>query len=411
MSDTGGGNYLAQTPARPIGSLPEQQFEYVGRLGPLYWIFLKNVLLSIVTLSVYRFWGRTNIRRYLWSNTRFMGDAFEYTGKGSELFAGFLIVFGIFFVSSSAIQILVVSFGPQSIVSAVLNIVFPIFIGYFVFVAQYAAQRYRLTRTVWRGLRGGMTGSAWTYGFYAFGVTLLTGLTLTLARPWARVRLIERRLSNSYFGDAKVSVAFSSRPLYPSYIAGLVAFTIGAAIVGYIVYLALVETHVFERFMDLMKMSGAGLGDDSGGGFGDTGGSSDKTSKQGSEEEAAKLIFTVLGFYVAVFLVLALLASICFSWFDAATARATAENATFQDLRFSSSATGLGIAWLIVSNVVLMMGTLYLAYPIVIHRTIRYITKHCHVLGTLDVERLRQNTLPKSRTGEGLLEVFDPGMF
>ena len=123
MSDTGGGNYLAQTPARPIGSLPEQQFEYVGRLGPLYWIFIKNVLLSIVTLSVYRFWGRTNIRRYLWSNTRFMGDAFEYTGKGSELFAGFLIVFGIFFVSSSAIQILVVSFGPQSIVSAVLNIV------------------------------------------------------------------------------------------------------------------------------------------------------------------------------------------------------------------------------------------------------------------------------------------------
>jgi len=410
MSDQAQGGYIPQTLARPVGSLPEQQFEYVGRLGPLYWIFIKNVLLSIVTLGVYRFWGRTNIRRYIWSNTRFMGDAFEYTGKGSELFAGFLIVFGIFFVTSTAIQILVVSFGPEHPVAAALNIVFPIFIGYFVFVAQYAAQRYRLTRTVWRGLRGGMTGSAWKYGFYAFGVTLLTGLTLTLARPWARVRLIERRLSNSYFGDAKVSVAYSSRPLYPSYIAGLVAFAIGTAIVGYVTYLALIETQVFERFMDLLKMGGAGLGDDTGG-FGDLTGTSDKTSKQGSEEEAAKLIFTVLGFYVAVFLVLMFLASICFAWFHAATARATAENATFQDLRFSSSATGLQIAWLVVSNVVLMLATLYLAYPIVIHRTIRFITRHCHVLGTLDVERLRQNTLPKSRTGEGLLEVFDPGMF
>lgn len=58
MSDQTQGNYLPQTLARPVGSLPEQQFEYVGRLGPLYWIFIKNVLLSIVTLGVYRFWGR-----------------------------------------------------------------------------------------------------------------------------------------------------------------------------------------------------------------------------------------------------------------------------------------------------------------------------------------------------------------
>jgi uncharacterized membrane protein YjgN (DUF898 family) len=407
MSDTGGANDLAQTLARPVGSLPEQRFEYVGRLGPLYWLFIKNLLLSIITLSIYRFWGRTNIRRYIWSNTRFMGDAFEYTGKGSELFAGFLIVFGIFFGASSAIQILVVSFGPESLVSAALNIVFPIFIGYFVFVAQYAAQRYRLTRTVWRGLRGGMTGSAWKYGLYAFGVTLLTGLTLTLARPWARVRLIERRLSNSYFGDAKVSVAFSSRPLYPSYIAGLIAFAIGAAIVGYITYLALAETHVIERFMEMLSMGGAGLGEGSGGDATGT----EKTSKQGGDEEIMKLVFLVLGTYVAVFVVLMLYASICFAWFDAATARATAENSTFQDLRFSSSATGLQIAWLVISNVVLMLATLYLAFPIVLHRTIRFITTHCHVRGTLDVERLRQNTLVKSRTGEGLLEVFDPGMF
>ena len=390
MSDTVGGSYLPQTPARPIGSLPEQQFEYVGRLGPLYWLFIKNILLSSITFGIYRFWGRTNIRRYIWSNTRFMGDAFEYTGRGGELFIGFLIVFGVFVGTSIAIELIALVLGPESPIVAMFDIVFPIFIGYFIFVAQYAAQHYRLSRTVWRGLRGGMTGSAWNYGFYAFGVTLLTGLTLTLARPWARARLIERRLSNSYFGDAKVSIAFSSRLLYPSYIAGLAAFIVGAAILAFVVYSALNGAGLFGRLAELF-MAGR--------------------EHSGDEAATVKLVFLIVGLYFGAIILLLLYATVCFAWFDAATARATAENSTFQDLHFASSATGGQIAWLVVTNILLMLLTLTLAYPIVIQRTLRFITTHCHVLGVLDVERLRQNTLVKSRTGEGLLEMFDPGMF
>lgn len=407
MSDISQGVFT-QSPARPIGTVPEQQFEYVGRLGPLYWLFIKTFLLSLVTFGVYRFWGRTNIRRYIWSNTRFMGDAFEYTGKGSELFAGFLIVFGIFFVSSAAINILVVGLGPDSPVSLILNIAFPIFVTYFVFVAQYAAQRYRLTRTVWRGLRGGMTGSAWNYGLYAFGVTILTGLTLTLARPWARARLIEKRLSNSYFGDAKVTIAMSSRPLYPSYLTGLAFVLVGASIVGYAVYTMLAGTGAIERFFDLLSSGGQTFDPDS---FEPGSGGTDKTSKQYDDADPAAIFFQVIGLYIGVTILLFIYAGICFAWFDAATARETARNSTFQDLRFSSSATGLQIAWLIVSNLLLVLVTFYLAFPVAVHRTIRFIVQHCHVHGTLDVERLRQNTLEKSRTGEGLLEAFDPGMF
>jgi uncharacterized membrane protein YjgN (DUF898 family) len=411
MIDTTGGEYSSQTLARPPGSPPVHRFEYDGRLGPLFWLFIKNLLLSIVTFGIYRFWGRTNIRRYIWSNTRFLGDTLEYTGKGSELFAGFLIVFGILFVVSAAVNIIVVGLGPESPVALILNIVFPIFIGYFVFVAQYAAQRYRLTRTVWRGLRGGMTGSAWSYGAYAFGVTLLTGLTLTIARPWARARLIERRLSNSYFGDAKITVAFSSRPLFPSYLAGLATFLVGAGLIGYLVYVALSGTDIVDRFTELFAMNGAdGSGGSSDGGSSDETGSR-KTTKAADEAEIAQLVFTVLGLYVLVAVVLLVYSAICFAWFDAATARVTAANATFQDLHFGSSASGGQIAWLVASNFLLILFTLYFAYPVVVQRTIRFVTRHCLVYGTLDVERLRQTTLVKSKTGEGLLEVFDPGMF
>ena len=64
--------------------VPHTQFVYDGRLGELYWIFIKNILLMIPTLTIWRFWGKTRMRRYLWSHTSLAGDRFEYTGTGGE---------------------------------------------------------------------------------------------------------------------------------------------------------------------------------------------------------------------------------------------------------------------------------------------------------------------------------------
>ena len=65
---------------------------YTGRLRKLIPIVLRNILLSIITLGIYRFWGKTKIRRYLWSQVSFRGEPLEYTGTGTELFLGFLVV-------------------------------------------------------------------------------------------------------------------------------------------------------------------------------------------------------------------------------------------------------------------------------------------------------------------------------
>jgi hypothetical protein len=88
-----------QTPAAGE-SVPSQQFAYDGRLGELFGIFFTNLLFSIITLGFYRFWAKTRMRRYIWSRVSLNGDAFEYTGTGGELFIGFLIVVGFFFVAT-----------------------------------------------------------------------------------------------------------------------------------------------------------------------------------------------------------------------------------------------------------------------------------------------------------------------
>jgi len=69
-----------------------QVLAYDGRLGRVIWLLIVNTLLSIVTLSLYRFWGKTRLRQYLWRSVTLFGDRLEYSGQGSQLALGFLIV-------------------------------------------------------------------------------------------------------------------------------------------------------------------------------------------------------------------------------------------------------------------------------------------------------------------------------
>ncbi len=88
---------------RPGGS---DAIEFRGERKPLAGIIVKNTLLTIITFSIYRFWARTNIRKYYWSNTLLLGDRLEYTGRGGELFVGFLIVMAILVPVSIVYQII-----------------------------------------------------------------------------------------------------------------------------------------------------------------------------------------------------------------------------------------------------------------------------------------------------------------
>ena len=56
-----------------------------------------NALLTLITLGIYRFWAKTNIRRFFWRNVSLLDDPLEYTGTGGELFVGFLIVIAVLF--------------------------------------------------------------------------------------------------------------------------------------------------------------------------------------------------------------------------------------------------------------------------------------------------------------------------
>lgn len=182
-----------------IATEPPARFS--GRTGPYLGLLAVNFLLNLVTFGFYRFWARTRLRRFLWSQTSVLGDALEYRGRGLELFLGFLLAMVILGLVSGAIGIvqltLAVYWPVGSQAAGLLNVVM---LAILIPFARYRARRYRLIRTAWRGIRGGQDGSGWHYALRSFGWGFVTLVSLGLARPWADMALTRYRMNHTLVG-------------------------------------------------------------------------------------------------------------------------------------------------------------------------------------------------------------------
>jgi uncharacterized membrane protein YjgN (DUF898 family) len=368
-------------------------FVYDGRLGELYKIFLLNLLLTIVTASIYRFWAKTKMRRYLWSHVSLEGDRFEYTGTGGELFVGFLIVMGFYLVVYFGFVAMTLSMDPGSPVLVVTQILLGLLLLYLVFVAQYAAQRYRLTRTLWRGIRGGMTGSAWIWGLKAAFFAFLSFITLTAAMPWTQMRLIDDRLNNSYFGDAKASIQSSSRPVYAAYFIGIAIMIVGLVLISAMLAGIQYLSGVYDEMMPIML-----------------GGADQATKEEQLGELIRKYLPLFIGLGILFYISLILLGFVAFAQYYVAMAREIAAKLHMGSLRFATPVTIGRLIWRYVGNVLIIVFTLGLGLPIAIHRTMQFLTRNIEIVGKIEGSEITQANLPRPKFGEGLLEAFDPGI-
>jgi hypothetical protein len=80
--------------------------------------------------------------------------------------------------------------------------------------AIYRARRYRLTRTVFRGLRFHQGGSAVHYAVRAMLWWIPTVITLGLAAPWATADLERYKMRNTFYGKLGGSFAASGGRLF-----------------------------------------------------------------------------------------------------------------------------------------------------------------------------------------------------
>lgn len=210
---------------------------FIGTRRELGGMLLRGYALLIPTIGLYRFWLTTWKRRFYWANTEIDGDPLEYTGNAMQLLLGFLMalaifvpLYGLFFyLSTQSSEAAIIGYSGVGVVLWFLS-------GY----AIYRARDFRLSRTLWRGIRCDQGGSAWGYAFRRFFWSLLVLATAGLAYPFMAGNLWSYRYRHSWYGDRQFSFVggwkLLARPFYVSYIViaiiGAVGLGMGSAMGG-----------------------------------------------------------------------------------------------------------------------------------------------------------------------------------
>jgi uncharacterized membrane protein YjgN (DUF898 family) len=215
-------------PPPPYADGETHRFVFHGRGGSLFGIHIVNVLLTIVTLGVYYFWGKTRVRKYVWGQSEIAGDRFAYHGTGRELFLGFLKALLVFALPLYLLY-LVRAFAPWVAVKVVAAILSYIIASVFLPLAIVGARRYRLSRSSWRGIRFSFRGTAWEFVKFFIVNTLLVSLTLGLWYPVFDVGRHAFLVRHSWFGNRKFDFDGSSTGLFGRFVLTLVLtpFTLG----------------------------------------------------------------------------------------------------------------------------------------------------------------------------------------
>ena len=350
------------------------KFLHAGRVGELFPIALINALLNILTLTLYRFWGKTRVRSYLWGSTSLLDDRLEYTGTGGELFKGFLFVlFAILLPVGILNTVVEFNFSPDDPVSIAYNGLLFAGIWFLVGIALYRARRYRLSRTRWRGVRAGQTGSAAAYGGKYLGFFILNILTLGWTYPLMRMRLMHQMMNNTWFGDRRFAFSGSARHLYGRFAVSWITF------VGLFVLLSIVSgiIGVIGAYAALNSID--------------------------SIDSIFPLAATIL---VVGFLVLL---PIIFCWYKAAEVSYFAKSTRFEGAAFELDTTLGSLLWLLVGNLLISISTLGFGAAFTQMRTFRYVCNRLHTNGIIDFDAIIQSSDKGPGFGEGLADAFDVG--
>ena len=122
-----------------------EALRFTGSGSEYFKIWIVNVLLTIITLGLYYPWAKVRNRRYFYANSTLSDRNFEYHATGKQLFIGFLIAM-VFFIAYN----LVAQVSPQG--SLVLLLV--------LFIA--------IPWLIWRSLMFNMRVSSFSNVYFAF---------------------------------------------------------------------------------------------------------------------------------------------------------------------------------------------------------------------------------------------------
>jgi uncharacterized membrane protein YjgN (DUF898 family) len=344
-----------------------------SKILAMLWIGFYTTILNIFTLTIFRFWGRTHFRRRLWADTSVGADALEYTGRGMELFIGFVIaIFTLMLPFVGAIVAAQLLLGPELLVLVLIPLYLFLFIV--IGIAIFLARRYHLSRTRYRGVRFSQTGSATGYGMATFGYGLLTAITLGWFGPEARIRLSRRMWDNAYYGSEKFQFTDNadarSEPVYASFAVAWVG-----TLIAYFGWIGMIA----------MMMAGA----------------------EGEFDPSTTQDLEFLGMIYLSFIPVIIIIGLAVAWHEAVMIRRIVKSLEVGGLKLSSRISTFDIIELTITNVFLLIFTLGFGFMAVQMRVWKRIANRISLDGEIDFAAIKQSEDKAPSQGEGLADGLD----
>ena len=387
-----------------------RQLHFEGSGFEYFKIWIVNILLIIITLGVYYPWAKVRNQRYFYANTTLESRNFEYHATGKQMFLGYIMAMALLLVLS-----IVQNISPLGAVGTflLLSLIIPWII--------WRSLMFTIRMSSFSNVRFRFVGSL--KGAYVNFMLLPGALFLCLYGAPGLAFLLLFTLPDSIgIGLGVLILAYASTfTALALYLGALIknkntSYVVNGYRFGQGQFNTTLETHKFAKI--LIKTIGIGflmliniviftvimmaL----------TGGLAGLLSLVSGDSEAIKVLFSGpninsgLGLsYIAV-----LLSSfIVVAYFQAHVRQYVFDNTLLnENVSFSSSLTTRALAWLMISNFVLLVMTLGLATPWAKVRRAQLILKNTLV----DVESgfdgfITQQQEQQSALGEQVGDAFD----
>lgn len=232
------------------GTGPLQRLQFHGDGMGLLFLHLKNMLLIPLTLGIYYFWGKVNVRKYLYSQTSFGGDRFSYHGTGWERFRGALRVMALIIALAGILILLerATKDGLGPVANLISYTVWAAVVPY----AIVASRRYRLSRTALRGIRFSFQADMKEFYLLCLKGGLLTIVTLGIYSPFLYHDVRAYLIRHTRYGTAEFSFDGTGRGFLWRYV---LAYFLGILTLG--IYTFWHQAYMERYFWEHTSLGGA----------------------------------------------------------------------------------------------------------------------------------------------------------
>jgi uncharacterized membrane protein YjgN (DUF898 family) len=198
-----------------------EQFQFTGSGAEYFGIWIVNLLLTIVTLGVYSAWAKVRRIQYFYRHTELAGSSFDFHGSPIKILIGRVVALAMLIGYKFSVRL----HSPLTLVIVIaLVVVMPWLLR--------NSLRFRLYNSSWRGTRFHFRGSV----AGAYRVFLLNGfltlITLYGMAPFMHQRLKAYQHNNSWFGRTPLSFHARVGQFYGLYLLLLAAIVAFALVVG-----------------------------------------------------------------------------------------------------------------------------------------------------------------------------------